>query len=153
MPVYTFTYETKLKGSLDTVWDFFSHPKNLDKITPPDLAFRTIGEVPDRAYAGLILHHIVRPLFNIPMRWVTEITHCNAPQMFVDEQRSGPYAMWHHQHHFAAEGEYVRMRDIVTYRIGYGVFDCLINPLVVRPKIQSIFSYRDRIITDIFKDH
>ena len=106
--------------SLDEAWAFFSVPDNLDDITPPDMGFEILTDNEKRTYAGQIIRYRVRPLFNIPMTWVTEITHCEDRAYFVDEQRFGPYAMWHHQHHFKEVEGGVQMDDILHYKLKWG---------------------------------
>ena len=84
---------------MEQVWDFMSSPRNLKKITPPYMGFDITNEpLPEKMYAGMIITYKVSPMFNIPMTWVTEITHVRDREYFVDEQRVGPYTIWHHQH-------------------------------------------------------
>ena len=112
--------------SLEEAWAFFSVPDNLDDITPPDMGFEILTKNEKRTYAGQIIRYRVRPLFNIPMTWVTEITHCEDRRYFVDEQRFGPYALWHHQHHFKEVKGGVQMDDILNYKLkgeAWGVAD------------------------------
>jgi len=85
---------------LDTAWDYFSSPDNLNEITPEDMVFQTISEVPDKMYEGLFIVYRLKPMLNIPVKWVTEITHVVPKKFFVDEQRKGPYNIWHHELHF-----------------------------------------------------
>jgi ligand-binding SRPBCC domain-containing protein len=94
-----------------------------------------------KLYPGLLIQYIVRPLLNIPTTWLTEITHVQEPVFFVDEQRVGPYTMWHHQHHFTETAEGVLMHDIVTYILPMGFLGDLMNPLV-KSKLNAIFDYR-----------
>ena len=102
-------------------------------------------------HAGMIVRYKVRPIANIPLGWVTEITHCEEGQYFVDEQRFGPYRFWHHQHHFTslADGR-VRMTDIVHYDVGFGPLGRLMNRLYVASRLNDIFDFRASIIHDIF---
>jgi len=85
-------------ASLENAWDFFSNPRNLARITPPELDFTILTALPDRIYAGIMIEYRVRPILGIPARWVTEITHVDPGKSFVDEQRIGPYRIWHHEH-------------------------------------------------------
>ena len=92
--------ESFLPISLEEAWDFFSQPANLPLITPQWLSLKLTNEVPERMYPGLTITYKVKPLLGIPIQWVTEITHVKELEMFVDEQKVGPYAFWHHQHFF-----------------------------------------------------
>ncbi|MBS1717369.1 MAG: SRPBCC family protein [Armatimonadetes bacterium] len=149
MRVETLKFEQVLNTDIDTAWAFFSDPRNLARITPPEMGFAIQSELPDHVYSGLIIRYTVRPLLGIPVTWITEIKHVEEGRFFVDEQRAGPYKMWHHQHHFEAVKEGVRMTDEVNYAIGFGPLDRIISPLIVRPKVKAIFAYREKVIKDL----
>jgi ligand-binding SRPBCC domain-containing protein len=134
--------EQFLPISLSEAWDFFSSPNNLQKITPTELGFVVHGNVPERMYPGLFIHYTVSPLLGIPMRWVTEITHVREGEYFVDEQRVGPYSIWHHEHFFTAVEGGVLMRDVVHYKVPLGLLGRLAHPIIVRPKLEQIFNFR-----------
>ena len=140
--VYQFEQEQQLNVGLEEAWAFFSSPGNLAKITPDTMSFKIIGNEPEPMYAGQIIQYTVKPLFNIPMRWVTEITHVKEPYYFVDEQRKGPYKLWHHQHFFEENEHGVLMRDIVTYEPPFGFIGQIANQLIIKNELNSIFKYR-----------
>jgi ligand-binding SRPBCC domain-containing protein len=144
------TRHQHLNISITEAWDFFSTPVNLAEITPPWLDFRIVSEVPDKMHAGLILQYNVHPFLNVPISWVTEITHCNAPYFFVDEQRSGPYRLWHHQHHFKETADGVLMTDIVHYILPFEPFSSMLAGGLVRRKLSEIFSYRHAALDSKF---
>jgi ligand-binding SRPBCC domain-containing protein len=132
----------KIPADLERVWHFFSSPDNLSVITPPSLGFHilsTFGE--ERIYAGQIIEYTVKPLLGIPLYWMTEITHVRDLEYFVDEQRVGPYKLWHHQHHFTVIPGGVEMTDIVHYALPLGWLGRPFLPLV-RHKLDEIFSFR-----------
>ena len=151
MKIYQLKTSQKLPISLDNAWDFFSNPENLSKITPNWLNFEITSDLNGKMYAGLIITYKVRPMFNIPQTWVTEITHVNEPNYFVDEQRFGPYKMWHHEHKFEEipDGG-VEMTDIVSYALPFGFLGRIANALFVRKKIESIFKYREEVLSKMF---
>ncbi|MFN8698134.1 MAG: SRPBCC family protein [Flavobacteriales bacterium] len=151
MKVYTLRTETTLPCSLDAAWDFFSTPLNLNRITPPDMSFEILSDLNGvKMYPGMVIHYKVRPLMNIPLRWTTEITHCVEGKFFVDEQRFGPYAFWHHQHHFEAVTGGVTMTDIVNYAIGFGPIGALANAVYVENRLKEIFAFREKAVAEIF---
>ena len=152
MKTYLLLAEQFIPISLDEAWDFFSSPLNLEKITPKDMNFIvTSGYNKDtKAYAGMIITYKVSPVAGIKMDWMTEITHVQEKEYFVDEQRFGPYALWHHQHHFKAVDGGVLMNDILNYAIPYGIIGRLGNAIFVRNKIKQIFAYREKAIVDLF---
>jgi ligand-binding SRPBCC domain-containing protein len=103
-----------------------------------------------KIYAGMIIAYKIAPLWGIKMNWMTEITHVKEKEYFIDEQRFGPYALWHHQHHFKEVEGGVIMTDIVNYAIGYGFIGRIANSLLVKKKLQEVFDYRATVIGEIF---
>ncbi|MFY7878481.1 MAG: SRPBCC family protein [Lacibacter sp.] len=141
----TFSIQTiqRIPVSIETAWEFFSNPANLQEITPPHLGFRIISKYHgEKMYPGQIIEYKVRPLFNIPLYWMTEITHVETGRFFVDEQRYGPYDMWHHQHHFKSVEGGVEMTDIVHYKIPFGFLGNWAHALFIKQQLQTIFNYR-----------
>lgn len=149
----TYTLQTvqKLPVSIEEAWKFFSRPDNLADITPATMGFvirsRSGGE---KMYPGQLIEYTVKPLFGIPVYWMTEITHVKEPYYFVDEQRYGPYALWHHQHHFKEIDGGVEMTDIVTYKIPFWFLGDIANALVVKKKLQQIFDFRKEVVEKRF---
>lgn len=148
--MYKLERTQRLPISLDEAWDFFACPDNLQKITPAYMGFdiKSGGGIP--MYAGMIIRYTVRPLWSIPMTWVTEITHVVPGQFFVDEQRVGPYAIWHHQHHFKAIENGVEMTDILHYKLPLGLLGKLAYPFLVKNKLEEIFNYRNQKMIELF---
>ena len=140
-----FTLKTvqKLPITMEQAWEFFSNPANLAKITPSNLGFKMIStHHGNKMYAGQIIEYIVKPLLGIPLYWMTEITQVQHHQFFIDNQRYGPYSMWHHQHHFKAIDGGVEMTDIVHYKIPFGFIGRMGNSILVKAQLHKIFSYR-----------
>ena len=143
MPVYTFRETQFIPSTLDVLWDFISSPQNLRKITPPSMGFDVItSDLPEKMYAGMIIAYHVRPLFGIKTTWVTEITHVNEFKYFVDEQRFGPYTMWHHQHLIEPVEGGILMTDIIDYQPPMGFLGAIANKLVIRKTLKEIFAFR-----------
>ena len=140
-----------IPSDMETVWEFFSNPKNLNAITPPELKFEILSDLEGKKmYSGMIIRYNIKPMLNIPMSWTTEITHCADHHFFVDEQRFGPYAFWHHQHIFKSVPEGVEMTDIVHYAVGWGILGKIASWIYVDRQLQHIFEYRNREIKKIF---
>lgn len=139
-----------LPVSLDKAWNYFATPANLQDITPEDMTFEIISPIPDKMYQGLIILYVIRPFANIPMRWCTEITHIQEHRFFVDNQKSGPYKMWHHEHHFEEKDGGVLMTDILHYDIGKSFLGWIAGALFVHKKVQNIFTYRKKRLEQIF---
>ncbi len=151
MKIYTLKITQKLPVSIAEAWSFFSDPSNLEKITPTDMGFEVLEDYQGEAmYAGQVINYIVRPLFGISMRWTTEITHVQEPNYFVDEQRFGPYAFWHHKHMFKEIPGGVEMTDFLHYGIPYGCLGRIANAILVKNKLKEIFDYRRTILEERF---
>lgn len=151
MAFYQFQKEQYVNASIDKVWDFISSPQNLKKITPKNMGFdiRT-SNLPNKIYEGMIISYTVRPLMRIPTNWVTEITHIRDKSYFVDEQRVGPYALWHHQHIIIPHKNGVLMKDIVSYQPPFGLLGRMANALVIKNKLNEIFDFRTKALEEIF---
>ena len=152
MPVYTIERTQRLPINLDEAWDFFSSPKNLKEITPDYMGFDIKSDPRHLAamYPGQIITYTVRPVLGIPMFWMTEITQVRDKEFFIDEQRVGPYRIWHHQHHFKAIEGGVEMGDIVHYQLPLGPLGAIANWLFVKKQLQGIFEYRFRVLEERF---
>jgi ligand-binding SRPBCC domain-containing protein len=137
---------------LETAWAFFSNPDNLKEITPDHLGFKVTSdpEFLKEMYAGQVITYIVKPVLGIPLFWMTEITHVSDHKFFVDEQRMGPYALWHHQHHFRSIPGGVEMVDLIHYRVPLGFLGDIANWLFVRRQLEGIFNYRWKVLEDRF---
>lgn len=147
MKVYHFESTQILPISLAEAWSFFSSPTNLKKITPEELDFRILKDFKDeKMYAGQLINYIVRPVLGIPMRWTTEITHVEQGSYFVDEQRFGPYTLWHHKHFFKEIDGGVEMTDSVHYALPLGVLGHIAHWLFVKKKLAAIFEYRRKVL-------
>ena len=136
--------------SLEAAWAYFSDPANLPEITPPDLGFKVLSDPPGSIYPGMILRYSVRPLPGLSTVWVSEITHVRDLEFFVDEQRIGPYRLWHHEHHFRRDPAGVIVEDIVHYALPFGWLGSLLAGAMVRRRLEAIFAYRARILIQRF---
>ena len=147
--IHVYQKKQLLNCSIEKAWQFFSDPKNLATITPPNMDFKVIGNLSENMYEGMMIQYRVKPLLNIPTSWLTEITHIQKPYFFVDEQRVGPYQLWHHEHHFEETPNGVLMTDIIHYVIPLGIIGLLAKP-IVQYKLNQIFNYRENTIKQLF---
>lgn len=150
MTVYKLIQVQKLPISLDVAWAFFSNPANLEQITPKWLNFKITSDLPKEMYPGMIATYNIKFYGVIPLNWVTEITQVQAPHYFVDEQRFGPYAFWHHQHHFKEIEGGVEATDIVHYKLPFAFMGTWARELMVRHQLNEIFVYREKMLNDFF---
>ncbi len=151
MPAYQYYREQKLKATREELWSFISNPANLSKITPPEMGFKiTTPHLSDNMYEGQIITYKVTPLFGISVEWVTEITHVVDFDYFVDEQRAGPYNIWHHEHRLVQDGDHIIMQDLITYKPPFGILGTFANRLIIRNTLNRIFNFREKTLNSIF---
>lgn len=159
MSLHILNTTQRLPISISKAWDFLSSPENLSEITPGNMGFKitngynestTDKTVFSKMYPGMIIAYIVKPMLNIPVKWVTEITHVQEPNYFVDEQRFGPYKFWHHKHFLKEIQGGVEMTDIVHYKIPLGPIGDLLNILFIKKKLAHIFEYRYNKLEKLF---
>ncbi|CAD0002683.1 SRPBCC family protein [Flavobacterium chungangense] len=151
MKLYKIETEQLINASIEDCWDFFSSPKNLQTITLDNMSFEIQDFDDKRMYPGQIITYTLKPLLGIKINWVTIITVCKENQYFIDEQRFGPYKLWHHKHFFEpAEDGRTKMTDIVHYALPFGYLGRMMNSLVVENKLKTIFDYRYNKIEELF---
>lgn len=150
--IRTLHREQLVAGDPARVWDFFANPRNLAAITPARLRFEILGALPERMHAGQLIEYRIGLLPGFTTRWLTEITHLREREFFVDEQRLGPYRLWHHEHHFLPEpaANAVRMIDRVTYDVGWGALGDLLHAAWIGRELQAIFAHRAQRIAELF---
>ena len=150
MKIYTLHKKQNLPISIDQAWEFLSSPKNLKTITPDYMRFDILSGADKPMFPGQIIQYIVTPILGIKTKWVTEITHVKDKEYFVDEQRFGPYALWHHKHFIKKIKGGVEMEDIIDYKVPMGILGQLVHPILVKPKLEEIFSYRQKKLVELF---
>ncbi len=151
MAVYSIKTVQKIPVSLDKAWDFFSSPANLQAITPAKMGFTIISKHHgEKMYAGQLIEYKVRPVLGIPLYWMTEITQVKDKEYFIDEQRFGPYSLWHHQHHFKAIEGGVEMSDIIHYKNPLWVLGDMANVLFIKKQLRDIFDFRYKKVEELF---
>jgi ligand-binding SRPBCC domain-containing protein len=153
MSFYQFYNTQLISAPVEEVWDFISSPKNLKEITPDYMGFEiTSRNLSEKIYPGMIISYTVKPVLGVRMIWVTEITHIEEMRYFVDEQRIGPYSMWHHQHFIEPTDQGVLMTDIVSYSPPLGFLGVLANNIFIRKQLKAIFNYRENILEKRFPE-
>lgn len=153
MSIYQYKTEQFLPISIDEAWQFFSSPKNLATITPEELDFKILSKSDDEGiYEGMIIDYTVKPLFKIPLHWQTEICKVKKGMFFTDRQLKGPYKLWEHTHTFRPVKCGVWMQDVINYQLPFGILGNIAHAVLVRKKIQNIFTYRKNILEKIFRN-
>ncbi|KAA3625806.1 MAG: cell division inhibitor [Flavobacterium sp.] len=150
MKIYTLRAKQSLPISREQAWEFLSEPRNLKVITPDYMGFNIQSGADRPMFAGQIIQYIVTPILGIKTKWVTEITHVDEGSYFVDEQRFGPYALWHHKHFIRKIEGGVEMEDVVDYKLPFGIIGRLAHPFLVKPKLTEIFEYRKAKLKGLF---
>jgi len=150
MKLYKLHTKQNVPISKEEAWEFLSAPQNLKIITPDYMGFNILSGVEKSVYPGQIIEYIVTPILGIKTKWVTEITHVKDLEYFVDEQRFGPYSLWHHKHFIKEIDGGVEMEDIVHYKLPMGFLGQLAHPILVKPKLDEIFEYRRNKLIELF---
>jgi len=151
MKTYSLRKEQIIQSTLPEIWEFFSSPENLDKLTPSNMGFEILTPRPlPSMFAGQIIEYKVRPVLNIPMYWKTEITEVKDQDYFIDEQLKGPYALWRHKHIFSEHEQGVLMVDELEYGLPLGPLGSLAHAIYVKARLKEIFDYRFEMVDKTF---
>jgi len=149
--MYYLEKEIIVPASLEKCWDFFSSPANLSKITPKEMDFVITSETEvGKMYPGMFITYTVKPIFGIKLQWVTEITFVDKGKYFIDEQRVGPYKIWHHEHHFEEVENGTLMTDKIYYAPPFGILGRIAQPILVKPQLKKIFDFREKMVKKVF---
>lgn len=151
MGFYQLHKTQKVPATIEQVWDFISSPANLKKITPEYMGFNITSKLlSEKMYPGMIISYKVSPVLGIKMTWVTEITQVKEKEYFVDEQRVGPYTMWHHEHKIEPIEGGVLMTDIVSYKPPFGFLGSIANTILINKQLKEIFDFRTVAMEKMF---
>ena len=150
MQMYQYKTEHWLPISIGEAWKFFSSPKNLSLITPPELDFKILSSLDSETYEGMIIDYKVKPLLGIVVRWQTEIIKVEPGKYFTDRQVRGPYKVWEHTHTFTESNGGVLMHDEVQYELPLSFIGNIAHHLFVRGRIEGIFNYRKKALNKMF---
>lgn len=153
MKLYTLNSVQKLPISPKEAWEFLSNPRNLKTITPDYMGFEIQSGADRPMFPGQIIQYIVTPIAGIKTKWVTEITHVSEGEYFVDEQRFGPYSLWHHKHFIKEIPGGVEMEDVIDYKLPLGFLGQMAHPILVKPKLKEIFDYRKKKLIELFGEY
>ena len=152
--IYTLKVRQVINKPIEELWSFFATPKNLNELTPKNMNFEIISGKSDSFFEGKIISYSINPFRFYNIKWVTEITHINKEKLFIDEQRFGPYKMWHHEHHFVKNDDgTTTMYDKVIYKIPFGFFGEIAHKLFIKKRLIQIFNYRKKRINQLFTDY
>jgi ligand-binding SRPBCC domain-containing protein len=150
MKLYRLHACQSLPISKKEAWEFLSNPANLKTITPEHMGFHILSGDERAMFPGQIIQYKVNPFPGFTTKWVTEITHVKDGEYFVDEQRFGPYALWHHKHFINEIKEGVQMEDIIDYKLPFGILGQWSHPFLVKKQLQTIFNYREKKLIELF---
>ena len=150
MKLFQLHSKQSLPITIEQAWTFLSDPLNLKVITPDHMGFHILNGAEREMFPGQIIQYKVSPFAGITTKWVTEITHVKEGEYFVDEQRFGPYALWHHKHFIKPISGGVEMEDLIDYKLPFGILGQLAQSMLVKKQLESIFKYREKKLEEIF---
>ena len=148
--IYTLHREQIIPAPMERVWAYFATPRNLNEMTPPDMAFEFLHGGDEPMYAGQMIAYKVAILPRVRVRWLTQITHVEQDRRFIDEQRIGPYRLWIHEHRFEPRPNGVFMIDHVSYALPFGPLGDLVHRLYIGRRLEQIFDYRRAKVESLF---
>lgn len=145
-------FKLTIPRPLEETWEFFSRPENLKKLTPKDVKFEFLTPLEGvTMYPGIAIQYRVTPFPFFTTDWITEITQIKHHEYFIDDQRVGPFALWHHQHHFRAiDDQHTEMTDILHYQAPLGPLGTIADWLFVHRQVKEIFRFREIAVRDYF---
>jgi ligand-binding SRPBCC domain-containing protein len=150
--MYVLHRQQVVRTSLENAWDFIKNPRNLNEITPDDMDFVILSDLPEEMYDGLMVEYRVKiPLLGY-RRWLTEIKHVRQGRSFVDEQRVGPYRLWYHTHTLEPADEGVRVIDTVHYQVPFSFLGRMAHSLFIRRMLRKIFDYREKRFVELLEE-
>ena len=151
--LYTLYAKQRVSKKVDVLWDFFRKPRNLNQLTPKDVDFKIISGKSDDFYEGKIISYKIKPFKLVALNWVTEISQIKEGSYFIDNQISGPYKMWHHEHHFKSNADgTTEIIDKVKYKVPFYILGRLMHKIFIRRKLLDIFIFRQKQINDLFNN-
>jgi ligand-binding SRPBCC domain-containing protein len=148
--IYQIFREQTVPAPINVVWSYFSEPKNLNEITPPDMNFLIINDGGGKMYQGQLIEYRIQFIPYFKSKWLTEIAHVREQNYFVDVQQIGPYRFWYHEHIFDRVGNGTNIRDRVTYSLPFGIIGDIVHTIWVGKRLKSIFDYRSKKMAAIF---
>lgn len=152
MKTYQYKAEQFIPIDLEHAWDFFSNPKNLSTLTPKEMDFTILTELPAAIYENMIIDYTVKPLFGITLKWQTKIIEVDYKKHFTDIQSKGPFKLWKHKHEFEAVEGGVLMNDTVDYQMPFGILGTIGHSILVKKRIEGIFTYRKKVLDNLYKN-
>ncbi|HEV7782927.1 MAG TPA: SRPBCC family protein [Chitinophagaceae bacterium] len=141
----------KIPAGIGDVWELFSNPGNILKLSPEHMVLRIISSGGHPVISpGQIIRYKVKPLWGIPVHWITGIKEVEPGKFFMDVQKKGPYSFWEHRHYFKEIDVGVEMTDSLLYRNPLGMLGNMVNTLFIRNRLRQLFEYRYRQVEEIF---
>jgi|TARA_B110001454_G_scaffold175213_1_gene166925 ligand-binding SRPBCC domain-containing protein len=151
--LYTLYAKQTVSKEIGLLWDFFRKPTNLNKLTPEDVHFKIKSGKSDDFYEGKIISYKIKPFKLLALNWVTEISQIKEGSYFIDNQISGPYKMWRHEHHFKDNHNgTTEIIDKVKYKVPFYIVGKLMHKMFIRKKLFNIFMFRQKQINNLFNN-
>ncbi len=150
MKVFQYKTEQFLPIEMDQAWAFFSSPANLAVLTPKEMGFTVLTKLDKDIHNQMIIDYTVKPLLNVPLHWRTQIIDVKEKLEFTDIQLKGPFKLWKHLHQFIQQENGILIKDEVHYVLPFGFIGEIAHSLIVKKRIDGIFSYRKKVLDNLF---
>lgn len=135
-----FVQRTRLEATADEVFAWHTRPGAFERLTPP---FEDVEIVEPAVVEKGRRAHLRVPMGPLRKSWIARIAEVTPGRGFRDEQVSGPFAHWVHEHRFLPQpdGACV-LEDEIEYALPMGALGSLFGGSYVRGKLRQLFHDR-----------
>ena len=151
MATSNFKSELEVPVPVDQLFSWHENPGAFERLTPPFDPV-TIKKRKGGIDGGEV--HIQMNLGPVPLTWVAKHHDYIKNKQFLDEQVSGPFASWEHQHLFEKiDSKSSKLIDEIDYKLPFGTLGNVFGGAFTRQKIDQMFAYRRNITENRQKKH
>ena len=143
MATSNFKSELEVPVPVDQLFSWHENPGAFERLTPPFDPV-TIKKRKGGIDGGEV--HIQMNLGPVPLTWVAKHHDYIKNKQFLDQQVSGPFASWEHQHLFEKiDAKSSKLIDEIDYKLPFGTLGNVFGGAFTRQKIDQMFAYRRNI--------
>jgi ligand-binding SRPBCC domain-containing protein len=141
------TYESHLECPVEALFDFFSRPANVTRVTDPALGI-TFASAPEVLQLGSTLEFQLITYGQV-VKAVHKIIQIERPHLVVEQQITGPMRAWVHRHEYEATENGCIKRDFVEFQLPGGLIGLLLSESKVRDHLEDGFFYREQRLKEL----
>jgi len=145
----TFTQTSLINCTLEELFDFHLDTNNIKLITPSHTKVELI-DYEEGTFEGKIIKLKTTRAW-VPIDWIVKIEKYEYPNLMVDVALKSPFAFWEHQHIFTKKGSMCELKDVIKYKLPFGILGKLIAPFI-KKDIANMFDYRHKQTKQILEN-